>query len=126
MITAADILMGRDKTYPLSEGLKTNLHNLVKAVNMLEMICPYAFVVSSGYRPPAINAKVARAAPNSAHAVCMAVDLADKDGTLDQWCLDNLKELEIIGLFLEDPKNTPGWCHLTTRAPKSGNRVFKP
>lgn len=126
MIKEADILMGRDRLYPLSEGLKTNLHNLIKAINKLERICPYAFFVCSGYRPPAINAKVAGAAPNSAHAVCMAVDLFDKDGKIDQWCLDNLKELESAGLFLEDPKSTEGWCHLTIRAPRSGNRVFKP
>lgn len=126
MIIEADILMGRDKAYPLSEGLKTNLRCLVKVIKILEAVCPHEFKVSSGYRPPAINAKVAGAALNSAHAVCMAVDLVDKDGKIDQWCLDNLNKLEMLGLYLEDPKNTIGWCHLTTRAPKSGKRVFKP
>jgi hypothetical protein len=29
-------------------------------------------------------------------------------------------------LYREDPGSTPGWVHLTTRAPKSGRRTFIP
>lgn len=35
-------------------------------------------------------------------------------------------KLEEHGLYREDPDSTRGWCHLTTRAPRSGRRTFKP
>ena len=82
--------------------------------------------VLSGYRPAEINAKVKGAAPMSKHITCEAVDLADKDGRLAKWCMDNLPWLSAIGLWMEHPDYTKGWVHLQTTAPKSGNRVFIP
>lgn len=65
-------------------------------------------------------------APNSAHKVGQAVDIYDPDGDLDDWCLDNQDSLVMLGLYLEHPAATKGWCHLGTRAPRSGKRVFYP
>ncbi len=63
-------------------------------------------------------------APQSAHKQGMAVDLYDPDGKLDEWVTDAL--LTKHGLYREAPSATPTWCHLTTRAPKSGRRTFMP
>jgi hypothetical protein len=82
--------------------------------------------VSSGWRPQAINAALANASPRSKHLSCEAIDLEDPEGALDAWCLRNLDALEAVGLWLEHPDATPGWCHLQTVPPRSGRRVFMP
>lgn len=125
MISRAEILMGRDAKYPLSQALEDNLKALLIALNEFRAVYGKPMTVTSGYRPGDFN-KAAGGAPNSAHALCLACDFADKDGALDAWCLAHLDVLERCGLYLEDPGHTAGWCHLTVRAPHSGARVFKP
>jgi uncharacterized protein YcbK (DUF882 family) len=126
MITAEEILMGRDKEYPLTEELKHNLYNLLlPSVNQFRTLYGKPLIVSSGYRPKEINQNVPNASPNSWHQFCLAVDFKDRDGKIDQYCLDNLHTLEQAHLYLEHPESTIGWCHLQYKAPKSGNRVFK-
>lgn len=73
-----------------------------------------------GFRPQVCP----QGAPASSHKEGMAVDIYDPDGALDRWITDLL--LERHGLYREHPADTPGWCHLTTRAPKSGRRSFHP
>jgi hypothetical protein len=60
------------------------------------------------------------------------VDDFDPKDAFDRW-LDQFEDghggnskLEEYGLYREHPDDTPGWCHLTTRAPHSGHRTFKP
>lgn len=78
---------------------------------------------NGGWRLP--NAVVG--SPRSAHKEARAVDVYDPhDGDLDDWCLENLALLESLGLYLEHPAATKGWCHLSTRPPRSGRRVFYP
>lgn len=125
MITAKEILMGRDTEFPLSDELKLNLDALVLALNQFRSHYAVPMIVSSGYRPGYYNRK-AGGAPGSAHETCLATDFKDESGILDAYCLANLDILEECNLYLEDPKNTPGWCHLTIRPPKSGHRVFLP
>lgn len=69
---------------------------------------------------------------NSSHKEAKAVDVFDPKGDLDKW-LDGFEDghngnikLEQYGLYREHPDSTPGWCHLTTRAPGSGHRTFIP
>lgn len=81
--------------------------------------------VSSGFRTASANAG-AGGARRSSHMSGQAVDLIDPDGKLDAWCMANLKLLERAGLYLEHPDSTKTWCHLQTRRPGSGNRVFRP
>lgn len=71
-------------------------------------------------------------APNSSHKEARAEDRFDPMDELDKW-LDEFEtgdggntKLEEYGLYREHPDDTPGWCHLTTRAPGSGRRTFKP
>lgn len=118
--------MDRNLLSPLTDALETNLNQLLKAVNLLRQAYGEPLIVSSGYRPFAINSKVPGAAHNSAHMTCEAVDFSDPHGDLDAWCMRHLKDLETWGLFLEHPDATPTWCHVQTRKPHSGNRVFYP
>lgn len=82
--------------------------------------------ITSGWRPIEVNKLVPGAALFSNHTRCLAVDIADPSGDLDEWCLANPGVLEEIGLWQEHPASTKGWCHVQTVAPKSGNRVFYP
>lgn len=62
----------------------------------------------------------------SCHLSGEAVDISDPDGKLAIWLKKNEKKLETLGLYVEDPAYTKGWCHLQKRAPKSGKRFFIP
>jgi hypothetical protein len=57
-----------------------------------------------------------------------AVDICDvvPERTLARWCLRNLVFLAEVGLWMEDPRWTPGWVHLQSVPPRSGGRVFIP
>ena len=61
---------------------------------------------------------------NSKHRSAQAVDVYDPAGALDGWLTDD--KLVKFGLFREHPDDTPGWCHLQSVGPRSGNRVFVP
>jgi uncharacterized protein YcbK (DUF882 family) len=123
MITREEILKGRDKDHPLSEIQQKNLDRLLAAVNIVRRSYGKPMVVTSGYRPAAINAAVG-GAKKSAHLSCEACDFADPEGKLAQWCLSNLDVLVRAGLYMEGPAATPGWVHLQIRPTK--NRVFAP
>lgn len=70
--------------------------------------------------------------PRSSHKEAKGVDIFDPLDKLDEWLDkfevgvgDNTKLAE-HGLYRESPAMTPTWCHLSTRAPKSGRRTFNP
>ena len=73
-----------------------------------------------GFRPQSCK----EGAPKSAHKIGAAVDVFDPDNKLDEWLNDDI--LTTFDLYREHPDSTPGWCHLTTRAPKSKRRTFYP
>ncbi len=124
----ADFYMGRDKYYSaeLTPELRANARDIVRRANRLLRRAGINAAVSSGWRPATVNAKVPGASKRSHHICCMAIDLEDSNGRLDAWCMAHLDTLEELGLWLEHPDATPGWCHLQTRPPRSGNRVFTP
>lgn len=82
--------------------------------------------INSGWRPVDVNARTPGAAKFSKHTTGQAIDLADPEGMLDDWCMENLDMLESMELWLEHPSATKGWCHVQTVPPKSGKRVFYP
>lgn len=65
-------------------------------------------------------------AKGSAHRYAKAVDVYDPDRKLAAWCVANQNELYKLGLYMEDPRFTPVWCHLQTVSPGSGKRVYVP
>jgi hypothetical protein len=128
MITPAQYFMGRDGEHAreLTEQLARNAELTIARANALLAHACIECAVSSGWRPAAINAAVANASPRSRHLTCEAIDLVDPHDALDAWCMQHLEVLEAIGLWLEHPAATPGWCHVQTVPPRSGRRVFEP
>ncbi len=128
MITLQDYWMGRDEEYPLAmtPQIERNAQRTVDLANQLLLRYGGHAKVNSGWRPPQVNAATPGAAKFSRHMTGEAVDLADPEGMLDDWCMENLPVLEKLGLWMEHPAATKGWCHLQTIPPKSGRRVFYP
>lgn len=123
MITAKEILMGRDSAEPLTQEMCYNLFDLLPRVNLVRFHYNKPLYVSSGYRPPSINASVG-GAKRSSHLLCMAVDFADTDGEFAKWCLANMDIIKKAGLYFEHPNYTKGWVHLQSRSTK--NNPFIP
>ncbi len=65
-------------------------------------------------------------ATKSAHKTGEAVDVYDITNHLDWWIDTNAQILVKYDLYRESPVATMGWCHLSTRAPKSKSRTFIP
>lgn len=129
ILTLADYFMGRDVVHAdeLDVTLRANALATVSRVNALLHLAGAAeATVNSGWRPYSINAAIPNASARSRHLTCQAIDLRDRDGILDAWCLRNLDRLAELELWLEHPCATPGWCHVQTVPPKSGRRVFMP
>lgn len=139
LITLSQYYMGRDLKFPgqLSKELRNNAGITVTRANTLlglaesqgvtlELHPVNGSLVSSGWRPPAINTATPGAALRSKHMTCQAIDIYDPDGDLDDWCLAHLSALETAQLWLEHPSATKGWCHLQIIPPRSGRRVFYP
>lgn len=137
-ISLDDYWMGRIEKYgsELDDAKRGAAAETVARVNKLIKMMADAGVVleknrhgspvNSGWRPLAINQGTANAAPRSKHIQCLACDLHDPEGELDEWCMANQDKLAEIGLWLEHPSATKGWCHVQIVAPRSGNRVFYP
>ena len=115
-LTLNDWFMGRDKLYPeeLTLDIRLNAEDLIRRVNnlfqQLQMNVP---LVTSGWRPSAINAKVG-GAKRSLHMIGKAVDLSDPDGSLGKTILEHPEYLLDYGLWLENPAKTKGWLHTDT------------
>lgn len=101
-----------------------NLEDLIRKVNSL------------GYQPPMLASSCLRSlkdqerinpnAMGSSHLYGCAVDISDPKGDLASWLNVHQELLVNCGLWMEDTRHTKGWVHLTTYAPKSMNRIFKP
>jgi hypothetical protein len=141
MITLADYWMGRDKTHSLALGpdiirnasrmvaLASELENCFGVAGVSTSINPQTgSLLTSGWRPPDINAATPGAAAKSMHMTGEAIDFYDPDGEIDEWLLTDAGQsrLEQIGLWHEHPSATKGWAHVQCRPPKSGRRTFYP
>lgn len=140
-LTLKQYLMGYDEKYPLvyNPGLRAKAETMVELVNKLIERAVKAGVkihvhpvkkciLSSGWRPPVVNAGTRGAATNSKHMTCEAADVYDPDGDLDEWLMtdDGQKALTEIGLWMEHPSATKGWSHVQSIPPGSKRRVFYP
>lgn len=138
VMTLEHYWMGRDKAYPLAldTATRSNAVRTVELANKLLVLASAAGVpllanlqgnlVASGWRPPAVNAATPNASRTSLHMTGQALDFYDPSGAIDAWLMADLQPLVQLGLWLEHPSATPRWCHVQTRPPGSGNRVFKP
>lgn len=132
-ITKDELLRGRDKSFAdeYTEQISDNLDELVKALNVIRTAFNKPMTVTSGWRPPSINAMTPGAAPQSKHQIGLACDFKDTDGSLWTWCLQNLQLLADNNVYLEDArwtrtKDGSGWVHMQLGAPKSRKRIFVP
>lgn len=75
-----------------------------------------------GWRPP----ECPQGAKDSSHKTGEGVDHYDPFNKIDEWCMAHQDRLAFHGIYIEHPSATNGWSHWTTRAPRSGNRVFYP
>ena len=141
MITLIDYFMGRREQYPaaispeierqamLTVELASKLLTQARSYGVsLDLNPKTGNLIASGWRPPAYNATVAGAAPNSKHMTGQAIDVYDPDGDLDDWLMtgEGQAALMALGLWMEHPAATKGWAHLQTQPPRSGRRVFYP
>lgn len=141
MIQLADYWMGRDVTHSLelSTNVRDNALLTVELVNKFMILGKVAGVrfenhpvtrtpVSSGWRPASVNAATPRAAFRSKHMSGQACDLFDPEGDIDAWAMSDpgQRVLTDLGLWLEHPAATKGWCHVQTIPPMSKRRVFYP
>lgn len=130
MITLQNYFMGRDLTHAeeLTDEIMANAAVTVERVNDLLQRAGRSDIheVRSGWRPKAINDATSNAAGASRHLTGQAVDLADNDRSLAEWCVDNLDDLAAVGLWMEDPRWTPTWVHLQVVPPKSQKTVYVP
>lgn len=137
-ITLSDYFAGYAGHAAISDAHRANAEILLVKVNAILLAATQANAAdieinpktgtlisgekNGGWRPPECPV----GAPNSAHKTGQAVDIYDPDGEIDTYCADSLSLLAKHELFLEEPGATRGWCHLSTRRPRSGNRVFQP
>lgn len=141
MITIADYFMGRREKFPLAltPEIERNAYRTVElASKLLVQAQTYGVTVdlhpvnkspvSSGWRPPEVNAGTPGAAVNSKHMTGQAIDIYDPDGDLDGWLMTGEGQAAIaaLGLWHEHPSATKGWAHVQTVPPRSGNRTFYP
>jgi uncharacterized protein YcbK (DUF882 family) len=117
--------------YPLSEEQQANFDRLFIAINSIRTAYGKPMIVTSGVRSVEDQTRIDKAAGRkprlgSAHLKAAAVDIWDRDGQLWHWCLDNIKLLVEIGIYLEDRSATKSWVHMQILPPASHNRIFLP
>jgi len=141
MITIADYFMGRREKYPLAltPDIEREAFRTVDLANkLLSQAQTYGVTVdmhpvnkspvSSGWRPPEVNAATPNAAARSKHMTGQAIDIYDPDGDLDAWLMtgEGQAAMVALGLWHEHPSATKGWAHVQTVPPRSNNRTFYP
>ena len=129
-LTANDVIISsgrypdRAKSQHLTEDVKKNIEELIKRVNpLLKELGIEKPSISSGFRPPEVNAGVANAGKRSAHMTGEALDIFMPKGK--GFNID-IALLEKHNLWQEDSAYTRGknsdWIHLQIR--KASKRHF--
>jgi Peptidase M15 len=128
MISKAELLQGRDVQYAsdYTQEISDNLDQLLVPLNQIRAAWGKPMTVNSGWRPPSINGSTPGAAAHSKHMLGLAADIADADGSLWAWVLQNLSLMKQLGIYMEDKRWTPGWVHFGFGPPASGHRIFVP
>lgn len=117
---------GRETSDELDLVARVNAGKLIEAVNgLLTDLGIKNVTITSGFRTVAANV-AAGGSKNSAHCLCLAIDLADPDHDIYRTCRVNVPLLEKWGIYLEHEDATPTWTHMTIRRPGSGARFFHP
>lgn len=128
MIAKEELLKGRDVQYAseYTQEISDNLDKLLIPLNQVRAAWNQPMTVNSGWRPAEINGSTPGAAAHSKHMLGLAADIADADGSLWAWVLQNLQLMKDLGFYMEDKRWCPGWVHFGLGAPASGKRIFIP
>ena len=128
MISKDELLKGRDVQYAsdYTQEISDNLDKILPLLNQVRSAWAKPMTVNSGWRPPSINGSTPGAAAHSKHMLGLACDIADPDGSLWAWVLQNLQLMKDLGFYMEDKRWCPGWVHLGWGPPASGKRIFVP
>lgn len=134
MMTLQQYFHGYDRTHGLllSVVLREKAQRTVDLMNALLALARVAGIevdgdpVRSGWRPPDVNARTKNASATSLHMSCEACDIEDVGQRLARWLKTpaGRKALEDLGLWMEEPVDTPSWVHLQVKPPPSGKRYF--
>lgn len=112
-----------------------NLEDLLKKINQIRTAYNIPMIVTSGYRSMQDHLRIysqkgitdkSKIPMKSKHLYGQAVDIADADGKLKAWVLQNVNLLETVGLWCEDFSATKTWVHFQIVPPGSGKRFFMP
>jgi hypothetical protein len=142
MLTVIDVITSSGKypervdSHDLTADVLANGAALVRKVNALLAdlkafhglaVDLDSIEVSSGFRPPKINEETPGASKRSLHITLNAVDLHDPGNQIGQ-CIEKAPWLLIEhDLWNENPRYTPGWCHLDQGDRKKRLvRIFNP
>jgi hypothetical protein len=127
MTSLKEYLMGREVKFPITEKQEDNANELLRRVGLLFKEIGVDPVLTSGYRPTGINAKIG-GAKRSAHMTCEAGDWMNINSEVSD--LISISLLKKYDLYMEDPRYTvkgaSRWVHLQSRPTRSGNRIFIP
>jgi hypothetical protein len=138
IVTSSGKYPERQKSPELTQEVLSNIKTLANKINALLEHIKWSeeVVVSSGFRPSAINASVKGAAAKSSHTLGMAVDIVQpKNNNKLAKAIEEAQKkdriLTKLGLWMEDPTVTVGqntaWVHLDFKnRPDRPSRVFKP
>lgn len=123
MITLQEL---NPRKHKLTPDQQANLELLCEKMNKIRTAYGKPMRVTSGVRSVEDQLRINPKAPKSKHLLGLACDIADADGKLWAWLMDNLKLVEEAGLYLECKSATPTWVHFQASPPKSGRRIFRP
>lgn len=129
MITSKEYFMGRDESHKteLTDEIMKNAEKLLSAVNALIAELEYkgSLSVSSGWRPPSVNANVKGAAKKSLHQNGLAIDVAGHE--LYKLIESKPELLKKHKLWMEDASAASSWTHLDLGTRRDREvQIFKP
>lgn len=127
-VTANGKYPDRLNSEELNDTVKANIKVLLNDVNaFLKEIGVENAIVSSGFRPSAVNGTIPGAAKKSLHLQGLAIDIKDVDGSIAKKAQAKPDIMRKYGIFLENPSFTKGWCHLDKgRRSDRPSRIFNP
>ena len=107
----------------ITHEIEVNISQYLIKINKFFYIYKDKLLINSGLRSVSQN-KACGGAKHSKHLLGLACDFSDINHKLVTFCQNNLDILEDIGFWMEDPRQTPTWCHLQIVAPVSKRRIF--
>lgn len=116
--------------YKTNTNIDCNLDILFDRLMEVQNAIGYGLKINSGLRDQAQQNELIKQGKSNAihskHLAGAAADINDPDGSIAEWVKNNLKLMEVIGLWMEDFEHTKGWVHFQMMPPHSGKRVFIP